>query len=81
MKHSEPYSCDAIAELTARAAERAREVQVRVLDEAELEQASGGAVNLQLSKLQVPIIYGLIWRDDIAKSPLDIAQNVGPAGF
>jgi hypothetical protein len=71
MKANEPCTDD-VSNLTQRAIEQARARKARVLDEAELEQVSGG-----LSALQVPIIYGLIFPDDILKqSPLAINAAV-----
>lgn len=71
---NKPHSSDELANLSAEAIAQARARKARVLDEAELEQAAGGAA---LVKLEVPIIYGLIFPGDIFKqSPLSLDQVV-----
>ena len=57
--------------LSEQAVAQARARKARVLEEAELEEASGGVALQQV--LQIPIIFGLIYPGDILKqSPLSI---------
>ena len=72
---SKKHSPADLTALSHKAVEQARARKARVLDEAELEEASGGvASGVALQQvLQVPIIYGLIYPGDILKqSPIRI---------
>jgi hypothetical protein len=65
MTANKPCSDD-LSDLTRQAIDQARARKARVLDQAELEQVAGG-----LSVLKVPIIYGLIFPEEILKqSPI-----------
>jgi hypothetical protein len=60
---------DDLSSLAQRAIDDARARKARALEEAELEQVTGGAV--ASAALKVPIIWGLIYPGDIlSQSPL-----------